>query len=34
MATLALKGQALASGASHSVDVAGHVDDLPGGVGG
>ena len=34
MATLALKGQALASGASHSVDVAGHVDDLPGGVDG
>jgi hypothetical protein len=30
MATLALKGQALASGASHSVDVAGHVEDLPG----
>jgi hypothetical protein len=32
-ATLALKGQALASGASASVDVAGHVADLPGGLG-
>lgn len=34
MATVALKEQALATGASRSVDVAGHREDLPGGVGG
>lgn len=34
MATVALKEQAIATGASRSVDVAGHRQDLPGGVGG